>query len=215
MKKIFKKSVIMFMSITVIMVASSVSVHADVDVPNMKTSSLPTSYTEANGEQSLDNMLNTVANNIDINTKDQTIDIEDSTQLADSISQNDVDNINFLSASEGLPANLTKQSIVSTFSSHINTLNNELHSGKYTVQSNGELVNSSDSNFYVQGGVTKDIIYWWGKKRYKSTYATNLWIDKLNSAAALNAGAASVAGIVLSGVVANITWALTYTIRKQ
>lgn len=146
---------------------------------------------------------------------------------------------------KGLSANLTKQSIVSTFSSHINTLNNDLHSGKYTVQSNGELVNSSDSNFYVQGGVTKDITYWWGKKRYTSTYATNLWIDKLNSDAALNAGAGIIAGAVLGGIggvpngtgfayawkfasdisyvnhrsnrgiVANITWALTYSIRKQ
>lgn len=218
----------------------------DVSVPNMDTSLLiPQSYVVTNGQKSLDNVLNKVSDNIDVDSVDQSIQLSEPNQLVKDFSQVDIDNINALSASQGLPANLTKESVVQTIDNQINKLNKQIQEGQLEVQDDGQLIDTSDSDFYVQGGSTKDITYWWGRARYKSTANANKWAARLNGLAAGNTATAVVAGVVLGGVgavpngltaayswglpnsisyhnslnnrgiVANITWVFAYSIHSQ
>lgn len=246
MKNLKIKGMMLSSAILISLAVPATLSHADdVNVPDTVTEGIPTSYVVQNGEQSLENVLSTVSDNIDVNTSEQSISLENTAQLANSISQTDIDNINALSATQGLPSNLTKDNFVQTIDNKVTELNQQVQDGQLEVDSNGQLTNTSDSSFYVQGGSTKDITYWWGKARYKSTANANKWAAQLNGLAAVNAGVGVVDGAIFGavgaipngltsaycwglsnsisyrnslnsrGIIANITWVLAYSIRSQ
>lgn len=110
---------------------------------------------------------------------------------------------------------------------------------------NGTLVDSEDDSYYLQGGSTYDQTFWWGRRRYKSTSNANKWARDLQNCAALNGGAATLAGACFGGVgaipngltsaycwalgnevsyknslsnrgiKADIYWCLVYSVKKQ
>lgn len=45
------------------------------------------------------------------------------------------------------------------------------------------MIDSTDKNFYIQGGSTYDETFWWGKRRYMSTSAARQWVYDLRDAA--------------------------------
>ncbi|MBU3182881.1 hypothetical protein [Clostridium psychrophilum] len=140
---------------------------------------------------------------------------------------------------------LTAASLYTTITANINELNKEVRSDDLTVLKNGTLIDSSDDNFYIQGGSTYRQKFWWGIRQYKSTYYAGLWAGKLNqsaihfgAAAGLTAlfgfvpqAAACIGGAWYMGSIANkvntingstrrgiradIHWWLTYTIVRQ
>ncbi|WP_146949248.1 hypothetical protein, partial [Halolactibacillus miurensis] len=86
-------------------------------------------------------------------------------QIISSLNQKDINNLNKLSELQGIKRDkpLTKQSIVDTYLKNIENLNADVRDGKLEVLSNGALIDANDDHFYVQGGVTKDQNFWWGK----------------------------------------------------
>lgn len=197
------------------------------------------------GEKSLDSIINDIGTKV--NVTDETVAIENKSDVLEKISQEDVDNLNALAKSQGIQYEepLTKESLVNMFEAGIDSVNEEVAQGDLEVLEDGSLIDSEDENFYVQGGSTYDKTYWWGKKRYKSTYAANKWVSQLNTAGNLNAGAAVLAGAIFGGVgaipngltsaysyqlankvsyrnslnnrgiIANLTWALVFTTSSQ
>lgn len=197
------------------------------------------------GENTLDNIVNDIGT--EVNVSNETVSIENKSDVLEKISQEDVDNLNALAKSQGIQYEepLTKESLVNMFEAGIDSVNEEVAQGDLEVLEDGSLIDADDENFYVQGGSTYDKTYWWGKKRYKSTYAANKWVSQLNTAGNLNAGAAVLAGAIFGGVgaipngltsaysyqlankvsyrnslnnrgiIANLTWALVFTTSSQ
>lgn len=151
-------------------------------------------------EKSLDNIIYDIGTEIEIT--DDGVTIDDKTAVLKKITQEDVDNLNELATSQGIKYDqvLTKESLVQLFENGIESINEEVSNGELEILEDGSLIESTDDNFYVQGGSTYDKKYWWGVKRYKSTYAANKWVSDLNTAANINAGAAFLAGAIFGGV---------------
>lgn len=159
-----------------------------------------TQETTISGEKSLNSIIDNIGSEISVT--DEAISIENKSDVIESISQEDVDNLNELAKEQGIQYEkpLTKESLVNMFEAGIQNVNEEVSQGELEVLEDGSLIDAEDENFYVQGGSTYDKSYWWGKKRYKSTAAANKWVSQLNTAANLNAGAAVLAGAVFGGV---------------
>ncbi|SFT08578.1 MULTISPECIES: hypothetical protein [Halolactibacillus] len=168
-------------------------------------------------------------------------------QIISSLNQKDINNLNKLSELQGIKRDkpLTKQSIVDTYLKNIENLNADVRDGKLEILSNGALIDANDDHFYVQGGVTKDQTFWWGRRRYKSTNNARLWATNLRSAALSGTGVAvfatafGVAPLAIStsltsiyinnlasradyhnaltsrGIIANLHWTLTFSIETQ
>lgn len=127
----------------------------------------------------------------------------------------------------------------------IQELNKSANKGDLVINDNGTIYESDDDNFYVQGGVTKSVKYWWGVKRYMSTAAANHYAYLCNQVRAGSAGltalfaasgsvfASCVMGGTASyywalgnsvsyrnsghsrGIIVNMTWSRVYTTAKQ
>lgn len=140
---------------------------------------------------------------------------------------------------------VTEDDLVRMFEEGIESINEEVQSGEMEVLENGTIVDADDDAYYLQGGSTYDITYWWGKRRYKSTAAANAWVYKINKGVAVNAGMSVIAGAVFGGwgavpngltaahgsyfasrvayvnsttnrgIIADVTWVLTISVRKQ
>lgn len=91
---------------------------------------------------------------------------------------------------------LTADKLNKYITENITKLNEEISSGKLTILENGALIDSSDDNFYVQGGSTYKQNYWWGVRQYKSTYYAGLWAGKLNQSAINFGGVATGAALL-------------------
>ncbi len=197
------------------------------------------------GEKSLDNIIDEI--NTEIEVTDESVTISDKSSLLEKISQEDIDNLNELAKAQGVEYEqpLTKESLLNMFEEGIESVNDEVTNGELEVLEDGSLIEADDDSFYVQGGSTYDKTYWWGKKRYKSTYAANKWVSELNTAGNLNTGGAVLAGAIFGGVgaipngltavycyqlankvsyrnslnnrgiIANVTWALVFTTSSQ
>ena len=212
---------------------------------NVQAASSENSDVLINGEKSLDKVMNIISKKIEINEKN--IAIQGKATILNSIQQKDIDNINALAKAQGIEYDqpLTKENLLNLFNNGIETINAEVQNGNLEVLADGSLIDANDSDFYVQGGSTYDKTYWWGKKRYKSTYYANKWVSELNTVANVNAGAAVVAGAIFGGfgaipngltaayayqlankvsyknslsnrgIIANVTWALVFTTYTQ
>lgn len=140
---------------------------------------------------------------------------------------------------------LTAEKVFEIFRDGIKSINYEISSGDSVVLDKGTIVDANDDGFYIQGGVTYDQTFWWGKKRYKSTVNARKWAVDMRSAGHANAAAGMIiavfggapAGLVNGltaiycynfadrvdywnnknnrGVVADITWLLVFNINNQ
>lgn len=151
-------------------------------------------------ESSLENIISDIEKNVEID--ENGIIIENKGQIIKNIDQKDINNLKKLAEIQGIkyeePVN--KKSIVEMFEQGVKTTNKEIEEGELTVLDNGSFIDAKDDDFYVQGGSTYDKSYWWGKKRYKSTYNANRWVRDLYSVGHANAATAAVAGAVFGGV---------------
>jgi len=167
--------------------------------------------------------------------------------ILDQLNQLNFNEIENLAESQGVEykQNLNKESVLKIFKDGIQSVNADIASGKLTVLEKGTIVESNEESFYLQGGSTYDVTYWWGKKRYKSTANANKWASDLNTVGNANAAGAVLAGAVFGGVgavpngltaaysyqlankvnyynslssrgiVANLTWLLVFTVKSQ
>lgn len=95
---------------------------------------------------------------------------------------------------------ITNQDLVDTLLTNIESLNEQIEDGELILLENGSLIDSDDDEFYLQGGVTKDVKKWWGIRMYKSTSSANAWIRTLQKGANTNNLAAVIAGAATAGV---------------
>lgn len=135
--------------------------------------------------------------------------------------------------------------VVNSLVAGIESVNEQIETREIVFIDEENLISSEDCDYYLQGGSTYDLTHWWGRTRYKSTYAANWWAADLNKQAALNAGTGVIAAAVFGGIggipngltsayclhlatnvsyynslssrgiVAKITWALAYSMRTQ
>lgn len=128
--------------------------------------------------------------------------IYDDEAIYDFIEKIDMSNFNAEAKKNGLDI-MTREDVFNNFVKGIEETNETLEEGKLTMLSDGTMIDSDDDAFYLQGGSTKDVTKWWGKKRYKSTSAANKWVKTLNRVAAAEGGIGVIAGAAL-GVVPGI-----------
>lgn len=235
---------------TKILVALSMSVTLTIPVLSGEGSAFAYSsgteiYDETPLEESLDNIMNVIEENIVINNTG--LALHNKEQVIRDIEQKDVDNLKKLAKNQGVEYDqpLNKKYIVEMFEEGIQEMDQAVKSDELTVLSNGSMIDSNDDDFYVQGGSTYDVSYWWGKERYKSTKAANVWVRDLYSVGHINAGSAAIAGAIFGGVgaipnglsalyaynladrvsyrnnlnnrgiIANLTYALVFTTKSQ
>ncbi|WP_129690658.1 hypothetical protein [Gottfriedia acidiceleris] len=238
MKKILTSAILASTLFTV----SGVSAYADTTVSDTTTTTLE--------NQVLDKTISEIKDIIapEVNVSQDGIKIEDKQAILDNLKSVNLDVLEQASREQGVIGEedqLTEEKLLDAFSTGIDSLNQSIESGDLTVLDEGTMVPTNDDNFYLQGGSTYDVTYWWGKKRYKSTYYANKWASDLNTAANANAGAAVLAGAIFGGVgaipngltaaysyqlankvsyynslssrgiVANLTWLLVFTVNKQ
>lgn len=128
--------------------------------------------------------------------------VYDEDDIYDFIKKIDMSDINEEAKKYGL-APMTVEDMYDCFVENLEETNDNLEEGELTMLSDGTMIDSDDDAFYLQGGSTKDITKWWGKKRYKSTDAANKWVRDLNRVAAAEGGIGVIAGATL-GVVPGI-----------
>lgn len=104
---------------------------------------------------------------------------------------------------------LTPEIVLKIFTDGMESVNMSLEKGDLKLLPGGTLVDPKDDNFYIQGGSTYDVTYWWGKSRYKSTINAATWVYQLNSAANANAAAAFLCGVAFGTIVGGIPNGLT------
>lgn len=140
---------------------------------------------------------------------------------------------------------LTPKIVLKIFTDGMESVNMSLEKGDLKLLSGGTLVDPKDDKFYIQGGSTYDVTYWWGKSRYKSTANAATWVYELNSVANADAGIALLCGVAFGavgavpngltsaycyqlantvsyrnslnsrGIIANLTWLLAWTTESQ
>lgn len=109
----------------------------------------------------------------------------------------DLKSLEELAESRGIvyKGGLTGEKIFKMFAAGITFLDEEIKKGNLLVLSNGTIVDANDDNFYLQGGMTFDQTFIWGRRRFKSTANARTWVYDMRAAAHLNAGAALVLAV--------------------
>ncbi|MCM3034126.1 hypothetical protein [Niallia sp. MER 6] len=232
-------------SIVCLLLSLSLFVELGLGFTNVQAAENDNVVTTAEGTESLDSIIDTISEDVSVDQEGvelgdkstilENINQEDINNLNALAEQQGIE----------YNQPLTKESVVQMFENGIDTINSEVEDGNLEVLSDGSLIESDDEDFYVQGGSTYDKTYWWGRKRYKSTANANKWASQLNSVGNANAAGAVVAGAVFGGVgaipngltaayayqlqnkvsyrnslnkrgiVANLTWALVFTVKSQ
>ncbi|WP_375345173.1 hypothetical protein ACEWPB_00600 (plasmid) [Priestia megaterium] len=208
-------------TITILCAVLSLSLFLQLGVTNfsdVQAAETDNSAVVTKGTESLDNIIDDVSKNVSIT--DESISLENESAILESITQEDIDNLNELAKEQGIQYEkpLTKEYVLELLKQGINSVNSELNDGNLEVLKDGSLIESDDDSFYVQGGSTYDKTYWWGKKRYKSTANANKWASQLNSVANANAAGAVIAGAVFGGVGAipnGLTAAYSYQLAQK
>lgn len=157
-------------------------------------------YNEEELERSLNNIIGAIGENVSIDSKG--LVLEEKEEVIENIDQKDIENLLKLAETQGInyTQTVTKESVVEMFEAGIQETDKAVEEGELTVLSNGSLIDAKDDEFYVQGGSTYDKSYWWGKKRYKSTYFANVWVRDLKSLGHANAAGAFVAAAIFGPI---------------
>lgn len=191
----------------------------------------------------LDDVIDTIDNKIYLDAVNGEIDFSDK-DIVNICEEIDIALLNEYYSKMGMEA-VTADEVADMFIEGIENLNEELATGDMEILDNGTLVDSEDDSYYLQGGSTYDQTFWWGRRRYKSTSNANKWARDLQNCAALNGGAATLAGACFGGVraipngltsaycwalgnevsyknslsnrgiKADIYWCLVYSVKKQ
>lgn len=190
--------------------------------------------------QKVENVLDSIGEDISVTNKG--IDY-DKKELALSINDDQIEELNSLAKIQGINTSYTKESFLKKMTDGLDEVNQKVEDGDLKVLSDGTMIESDDENFYLQGGSTRTTTHYWGKRYYKSTKATKDWIYRgeqnavgLGSAAAVSAfftvGAGFALGTATStwftlftrslkhynnkrGTVSDITWVLVYSVKSQ
>lgn len=134
----------------------------------------------------------------------------------------DLESINFealeaLAEKQGIKYedDLDEETLLRMFEIGINETNASIKKGKLKVLSDGALVEADDDNFYLQGGSTYDIRYWWGVVRYKSTDNARTWAAKIRSTGHVASLATLIFGYTPAGAITGLTalWAYNFADR--
>lgn len=149
-------------------------------------------------QKDLDDVVDEVDGTIQLDTSNDTIVFSEE-DIADICKDMDMDLINEFYSEMGMEP-VTADELADMFVEGIENLNAELAEGDMEILENGTIVDSEDDSYYLQGGSTYDQTFWWGRRRYKSTKNANKWARDLQNCAALNAGAATLAGACFGGV---------------
>lgn len=241
-----KKLVSMILLLSILSSAFMVPTFAKANVNTPNSSVIRTSEkVNTDSNKTNDKIIQVISNNITV-TK-HGISLKDESLLIKNLEALDISSVQKDAESKGVVFNeaLTAKSIVRKIKEGIKTINYDIAKGKTKVLENGTIIQADDDSFYLQGGSTYDQTYWWGKRRYMSTDRANLWNRDLNKAAAVNGGAAILAGAVFGGVgaipngltsaycgylasdvayynglnsrgiVTDLNWWLTYSMRNQ
>lgn len=156
--------------------------------------------TAESGEKVVDEVVDIFSKEIKIT--EEGIFIDNQQVILDELQNVDLDAIEELAKSQGINYgfDLTPQKLFDIYMIGINELNKEIAEGEVKVLENGTLVESDDQDFYLQGGSTYDVHYWWGVKRYKSTANARKWAVDLRSAGHANAAGSLLGGVVFGGI---------------
>ncbi len=147
---------------------------------------------------SVDSMLDVLDTSVELDTNADII-VFDEEKIDDLCSNFDLDALNASYAKIGVEA-ITAEEFSQLMIDGINSVNDELQEGNFEILDGGTIVDTDDDTYYLQGGSTYDETHWWGRRRYMSTSAANTWAYDMNKAAAVNAGAAIIAGAAFGGV---------------
>lgn len=83
---------------------------------------------------------------------------------------------------------LTPSDLIEMYNEYISETNIEIEEGSLIVLEEGTIVENDDT-FSLQANVTKDVKYWWGKRRFKSTANARKWAANIRAAGHVNAAA--------------------------
>ncbi|MFJ5765970.1 hypothetical protein ACIP9C_11415 [Lysinibacillus sp. NPDC093210] len=139
-------------------------------------------------KESLENIISVIEEYIEISSDGITILDEDN--IVRNLNQEDINLLNELAREQGNYNIITKASLMEDLDVHFTNINEKIEKGELKVLDNGAMIDSTDKNFYIQGGSTYDETYWWGKRRYMSTSAARQWVYDLRDAAAVSTGLA-------------------------
>ncbi|WP_337982539.1 hypothetical protein [Lysinibacillus sp. C5.1] len=139
-------------------------------------------------KESLENIITVIEANLEISPHGITILDED--KIVHNLNNQDINLLNELARQQGSNKIITKASLMEDLEAHFNNLNSQIEKGELKVLDNGAMIDSTDHNFYIQGGSTYDETFWWGKRRYMSTSAARQWVYDLRDAASVSMGLA-------------------------
>ncbi len=139
-------------------------------------------------KESLENIISVIEEYLEISSDGITIIDEDN--IVRNLNQQDINLLNELAREQGNYNIITKASLMEDLDVHFNNINEKIEKGELKVLDNGAMIDSTDKNFYIQGGSTYDETFWWGKRRYMSTSAARQWVYDLRDAAAVSTGLA-------------------------
>ncbi|MFC0469063.1 hypothetical protein ACFFHM_00400 [Halalkalibacter kiskunsagensis] len=192
--------------------------------------------------QQLETVITNIEKNV--NVKSDGISLNE-INIRKSIKKEDIEAINQLAKEQGLDVVYTKKSFIDEITKGIKETNKQIQNGELKALSDGTLIENNDENFYLQGGSTYTTGYWWGKRHYRSTAAAAKWsyggkqlalghVVAGGAVAFFSMGTGFVIGAVASsyyfaftnsidyynglsnrGIIADVTWALVYSMRTQ
>lgn len=227
------KSILVIMAFVLVFSSFSVSAFAEGEEQIANVQSV----------QELDNVMEKIEENVQVDNSG--INLENKTEVINNITDEELQAINELAKEQGLDIVYTRESLVNTFEQGFKNLNQQIQDGELKALSNDSLVETNDDNFYVQGGSTYTLRYWWGARHYKSTSAAATWsyqgkqlalghVVAGGAAAFFSLGLGFVIGAVASsyyfaftnsidywnsqssrGIIADVTYALVYKMRTQ
>lgn len=159
-------------------------------------------------QDSLENIISVIEEYLEISSDGITIIDEDN--IVRNLNQQDINLLNELAREQGNYNIITKASLMEDLDVHFNNINEKIEKGELKVLDNGAMIDSTDKNFYIQGGSTYDETYWWGKRRYMSTSAARQWVYDLRNAATVTQGLALISVVfgpigVIPATLNNIT----------
>lgn len=121
-------------------------------------------YYQPPGEDVMHKVIDIISEEIVIDSDG--IKIQDEETILRQLSPLDFKALEELAKSQGIvyQDDLTAERILETFRDGIKSINYEISSGDLVVLAKGTIVDANDAGFYIQGGVTYDQTFWWGKK---------------------------------------------------
>ncbi|WP_155591836.1 hypothetical protein [Lysinibacillus cavernae] len=146
------------------------------------------SSNEEEYKRSLENIINVIEENLDISSEGFKITEKDN--ILSNLDQYDIQMLNNLSREQGINVPITKETLIQDLEIQFDNLNEDIEDGKLIVLDNGTMIDSTDKNFYIQGGSTYDESHWWGNRRYMSTAAAREYVYTLRDAAGVTTGLA-------------------------